>query len=88
VIKEYRETVSDLSTTYTWYGTISVRGPEVGRVKGQPLLYASDETLHLGFRDTNYRTAFFSFNLGNVLPTFIQVFAGNSLVSGKYIHSV
>ena len=66
IIKEYRETEINLS----WY----TRGPEVGRTKPQSMLYASDETLHLGFRDNYYRNAFFTFSGGALRPTYISVF--------------
>lgn len=81
IVKEYRET----PTSSWWFVT---RGPEVVSVMPQSMLYASDETLHLGFRDDRYRTAFFTFAGGSLTPTFVQVFQSTTNVADKYIHSI
>ena len=79
IIKEYRETpVSQFVT----------RGPEVARVQSQSMLYASDETIHVAFRDNSYRNAFFSFSALGSTPSFVQIFLGSNTHSDKNLHTL
>jgi hypothetical protein len=65
ILKEYRETPTNYLVT---------RGPEVAQVKSQSMLYASDETIHVAFRDNSYRNGFFSFSALGSTPSFVQIF--------------
>jgi hypothetical protein len=71
ILKEYRET----PTNY-----IVARGPEVAQVKSQSMLYASDETIHVAFRDDSYRNGFFSFSALVRTPSFVQIFSGTNTI--------
>jgi hypothetical protein len=56
-----------------------IRGPEVAQVKSQSMLYSSNETIYVAFRDNKYRNGFFSFSDTGNKPSFVQIFNGTNI---------
>ena len=70
IIKLYRETPININVT---------RGPEVAQVKSQSMLYSSNETIYVAFRDNSFRNGFFSFSDKGNKPSFFQIFNGTNM---------